>query len=103
MDKFKQELKPDFKRAVNLNKNEMFSIHDKQAQKFGIPFPAPNKGAAVRQLAMELQQQNNVITKYPQDFDLYLVEEFDETTGKFQGFTEPIFVMCLKDIVTEKN
>lgn len=98
-NKFKQELKPDFNNAKNLNKQELFSIYDKQAQKFGYPFPAPGKGAAIRQIALEMQGKSNVIVKYPADFALYQVEEFEESTGKFKGYKEPIFVMELTDII----
>ena len=101
-NKFKTELKPDFKRAVNTNRMELFSIYDTKAQKFGFPFQAPSKGAAVRQIAVEMNGQKNVLTQYPQDFELYAVEEFDEKTGKFAGYEEPIFVMNIKDILQAK-
>lgn len=102
-EKFKTELKPDFRRAVNTNRMQLFSIYDTKAEKFGFPFQAPSKGAAVRQIAVEMNGQKNVLTQYPQDFELYAVEEFDEKTGKFAGYVKPIFVMNLEDIVQKKE
>lgn len=96
---FKTELKPDFKRAVNTNKMELFSIYDTKAEKFGFPFQAASKGAAVRQIAVEMNGQKNVLTQYPQDFELYAVEEFYEKTGTFAGYKKPVFIMNLKDIL----
>ena len=81
-------------------KQELYSIYDKTAKRFAMPFPAASKAGAIRQVALETQnKKDSVLVKYAKDFALYLVEEFDIETGKFANYKEPVFVMEMQDIV----
>lgn len=61
-----------------------FAIHDRKAGFFNPPFFFPSVGQAVRLCTDLTADMSNVIGRYPQDFDLYQVGEFDDATGQFQ-------------------
>ena len=82
-----------------MKKQQLYSIYDKTAKMFAMPFPANSKAGAVRQVALETQnKKESILVKYAQDFALYLVEEFDTETGKFANYKEPVFIMEMKKI-----
>lgn len=83
-------------------KQELFSIYDKKAETFSMPFPAINKGAAIRQLNMEVNsERESLLKKFPEDYSLYLVEEFNTESGLFKGYEKPLFVIEIKDVVSQ--
>ena len=56
----------------------MYSIKDNTAGTFGAPFVAPNDGIAKRMLQTTMQQPNNQINAFAEDFELWKVGKFDE-------------------------
>ena len=66
---------------------EVFTILDKKSGLHGIPFFSPNKGTAIRQFEQMLKASDSFIAKYPEDFHLYQIGNFDEKTGEIKGST----------------
>uniref|UniRef100_A0AAU8B953 Nonstructural protein n=1 Tax=Dulem virus 168 TaxID=3145645 RepID=A0AAU8B953_9VIRU len=91
----------------NENKNranitEMYAIYDRKSDSFGFPFPSDSKGTAVRQVAIDTEDPKNPLNKFAEDFDLYLISEYDKKTGTLAHYERPVFVMGLLDIVNKK-
>jgi len=61
------------------------SIRDRAADSFSIPMFFAQTGAAIRAFGDEVKRpaENNNLNKHPEDFDLYLIGEFDDQTGEF--------------------
>jgi len=61
------------------------SIRDRASDTFSVPMFFGSIGAAVRAFGDEVKRpaENNNLTKHPEDFDLYILGDFDDTTGAF--------------------
>lgn len=81
-----------FKNLKNQIKNEnlsrrpgFYSLKDIKLGKFGIPFVAPNDDIAKRMLAETMLAGDTTISKYPEDFQLFKLGEYDEITGELEN------------------
>ena len=61
------------------------SIRDSAADAYGRPFFLPSVGVAIRSFTDEVDRpsEDNQIYQHPEDFDLFELGEFDDTTGRF--------------------
>lgn len=64
----------------------MFSVYDGKAQCFSRPFFEKNVAGAMRSWEEACKEPSSPFCKYPSDFVLYQIGEFDEDTGKFEDF-----------------
>ena len=64
----------------------VFSIRDRSSVQFDRPFCGVNNGSAIRGFsdAVNSKEKGNVLNEHPEDFDLYVLGEFDTETGKFE-------------------
>lgn len=62
------------------------SVYDKKAMTFFPPFTCENKVVAIRSLEGTVNSSGNVINRYPDDFALYTLGDFDEKTGNITCF-----------------
>lgn len=70
-------------------KTKIFTIRDQKLNAFNNPFTAPTADAVVRQLASDIREKNGDLGKYPEDFDLYELGEFDPESGTIATFQAP--------------
>lgn len=59
----------------------MFAIYDVKAEIFTAPHFMRTVGEAVRGFSMEVQNPDSMLSKWPDDYVLYEVGEFDQVTG----------------------
>jgi len=66
---------------------KILSIRDRAADAFAVPMFFQSTGQAIRAFADEIKnpRENNNLNKHPDDFDLYLIGEFDDQTGLFKS------------------
>lgn len=62
-------------------KMHLFSIFDSKAASFNVPFAAPTFGVAERNFKTEIESPDSMLHKYPEDYILYVVGEYDTDTG----------------------
>lgn len=84
---------------------KVFSIYDGKAQAFAAPFFMPTIGMAVRAFTELVNDKASTVNRYPSDFTLFQVGEFDEQKGIFQNVSPHInlglasgFVVPVKSI-----
>jgi len=79
---------------------KIFSVRDRAIDAYGQPFYATSVGGAVRSFSDEVNRpaENNQLAKHPEDFDLFLLGEYDDSTGEFDT-TRPAQVAVGKDLV----
>lgn len=63
-----------------MNRLLMFSIYDSACEAFMPPFVQRAKGEAVRTFAHMAKNPESFISKRPDQFTLFLIGEFDETS-----------------------
>jgi len=60
---------------------KVFSIYDSKAEAFSNPECIPSKGEAIRGFAAAANNPQTQIGKYPADFTLFEIGEYDTDTG----------------------
>lgn len=80
-------------------KNMMFSIQDRKAVQYGIPFISMNEGVAQRLVADMLAEGKNIWCRHPEDFDLFAVGTFDDETGLPEAFDVPKLITGLSALM----
>jgi hypothetical protein len=77
------------------------SVKDRAAEVFNRPFFVPHRNVAVRDFTDEINRasSDNPLNKHPDDFDLYLLGQFDDTVGSFIREGAPTVLVRGKDVV----
>lgn len=70
----------------------VYSIYDKKASAFYLPFFLANNFMAERAFQNQVADKETLIGKNPEDFVLYRLAEFDENTGSFDDI-QPVVLM----------
>jgi hypothetical protein len=81
----------------------IYVIRDKKAHAYMQPVTTRNDGTAIRMIQSSLQKGDTDLAKYPEDFALYRIGEFDEITGTIDALTDIICVGQLADLVINRN
>lgn len=68
---------------------KLFSIYDKKAVAFGQLFPSNTSGSAERSFHEALKNPDTPYAKYPEDYVLYQIAEFDDESGYIVKTFEP--------------
>lgn len=70
---------------------KLFSVRDSKAEIFHPPFHKKTHAEALRdfQSIVNTKDENNNINKYPEDYDLYYVGNYDDQTGKIDSLATP--------------
>lgn len=81
---------------------KVLAIRDRAIDSYGQPFYSSSVGGAVRSFSDEINRsaENNQLNKHPEDFDLFLLGEFDDQTGEFDS-TRPAQVAVGKDLLVK--
>lgn len=83
-----------------MGKRIVVAVRDRAMDQFMQPFMVPTVGAAVRSFADEINRHDNdaVMSKHPEDYDLYQIAVFEEDTGLYSENT-PRQIAVGKDMV----
>jgi hypothetical protein len=75
-------------------------VKDRAAEVFNRPFFVPHRNVAIRDFTDEVNRAaaDNQLNKHPDDFDLYLLGEFNDNTGEFSISTPQVLVRA-KDLL----
>jgi hypothetical protein len=79
---------------------KVLAIRDRAIDAYGQPFYSASVGGAVRSFSDEINntREGNQLNQHPEDFDLFLLGEFDDNTGEFD-ITRPAQVAVGKDLL----
>lgn len=79
-----------------------YSIRDSKSEVFHTPFFQKTHGEAERSFKKLTNDPSTDVNKYPEDFDLYYIGEYDDNTGKWTPEDSPkhiIKAVQIKDIL----
>ena len=77
-----------------------FSVFDTKANVFGVPFFALTVGVASRLFADLVADFQSTVNRYPADFALYEMGDFNETSGLFTSLDRPNHVCNASEFVS---
>lgn len=72
---------------------KVFSIRDAKAEYFTPPFFKKTHGEAERDFKTVAKDPQSTISKFPEDFDLYYIGDYDDQTGLIKSLDTPKHVM----------
>jgi len=77
------------------------SVKDRAADVFNRPFFVPHRNVAIRDFTDEVNRSaaDNQLNKHPDDFDLYLLGQFDDNSGTFTTEEAPLVLVRGKDVL----
>jgi len=61
--------------------NKMYTVYDSKAEAFLVPFFMRTKGEALRAWQQAVNDEQTQFSKYPSDFTLFEIGEYDDSTG----------------------
>lgn len=73
-------------------KLQMFTVLDKLAAVYATPFFAINASLAQRDFAYACKDPNSKISRNPEDFSLWHVAEYDDSSGLVHALDKPSFI-----------
>lgn len=79
--------------------DKIYSVFDEKAQVFNTPFTCGNQAVAVRSFTDICLNGANMVSKYPEDFKLYHVGNFDVVKGTITALDVPEFVVSAMQVV----
>jgi hypothetical protein len=78
----------------------VISVKDRAADVYNRPFFVPHRNVAIRDFTDEVNRSavDNQLSKHPDDFDLYLLGQFDDNAGFFVMEEIPVVLVRGKDV-----
>lgn len=64
---------------------QFFSVRDIKTDSFGTPFPSAHEAVAVRQLLTEVVNPQSALSRFPEDFELWYIGDFDIASGEISS------------------
>lgn len=81
---------------------KLYSIFDAKANTYCAPFECVSNGVAIRQLMDLVSDAKTTVSKYPEDFSLYFVGDFDTDNGQLLPLgSVPVLVLHAKDAIQQ--
>lgn len=80
-------------------KVKMYSVYDVKAKVHQYPFQSHNNFTAMRTFQATIQKADTMLAAYPEDFNLYLLGEFDDNSGIIVPMEKPEYVCPALDFV----
>lgn len=68
---------------------QMYSVRDSKGEIYNPPFFNKTHGEAERNFRELANDEKSMVSKYPEDYDLYYLGNYDDQTGKFQAEDTP--------------
>lgn len=62
--------------------HQVVAVRDSALDAFDRPFFTPSIGVAVRSFGDEIKRPDSPMHKHPEDFELWHLGEYDDTTGR---------------------
>lgn len=69
---------------------QVFAVYDSKVQAFSIPFILKSKGEALRSFTEISNDKSSSIGKYPSDFTLFNIAQYEDTTGLITSYDTPV-------------
>lgn len=80
-----------------------FSIRDAKAESFNHPYFAKTHGEAERNFRELANDSQSMVCKYPDDYDLYYVGDYDTDSGKFKPTDTPQHIIKAVQVLNPKQ
>lgn len=85
-----------------MQKLKIYAVYDKKSVAYNNPFYFPQKGQAIRGFEDAVNDPNSMLNKHPEDFALFEIGEWNDTTGVITPLPNPIPVEEALNVIKSK-
>lgn len=82
---------------------KIYSIWDQKGEIFNTPFYQRTHGEAERSFKQVVNDEKSNLCRYPEDYDLYYLGEYDDQTGKMMPKETPQHMIKATQLKGEKH
>lgn len=82
-------------------KKLVFSVRDQKAELFMDPFVCVAPGVATRSFTAAVNQAGHDFNRFPEDYSLWRLGEYDDVTGELVAAQPPVHVVAAINCVKE--
>lgn len=83
-------------------RTKIYSIRDSKSEIFNSPIFQRTHGEAERNFHNLVNDEKSNVNKYPDDFDLYYIGEYDDQTGKIESLDTPQHIVKAVQLVSKR-
>lgn len=83
-------------------KLRIYSIYDQKSEVFNTPFFQQTHGEAERSFRSAVNDEKTLFSKYPEDYDLYYIGDYDDNEGKIKPEPSPQHMVKAIQCVNKK-
>lgn len=82
---------------------KIFTVFDSKAEAYMQPFFVQSKGQAIRSFTEAANDSNHQFNKYPADFTLFELGDYDDATSKFNLLETPNAVVMAHEVKAQPS
>lgn len=87
-----------------MNRTNVYAVRDNKMESFGKPIIMENNAVATRAFGdIITSDKQSMMSMHPADFSLYLLGEYEDSTGKFYNLDCPTLLATGSDFLNEKK
>lgn len=75
--------------------HQLISVYDAKAEAFGKPVAVNSTGVAIRSFGEAVNDTTTEYSKFPEDFTLFSIGEYNDSTGKISSHRPKSLVLAL--------
>lgn len=83
--------------------HQVFAVRDRALDAFMQPFFVQSTGVAVRSFSDEVNRPESPMNAHPDDYDLYCIGDYDESTGKINPLSDVRMISRAKDVIRPRD
>lgn len=68
-------------------KIDIYALRDEKAGVFLKTFPERSEASVTRDFGMAVFQSDTQVSKYPEDYSIYKIANFDDVSGEYKNYT----------------
>lgn len=81
----------------------LFVVRDVKADAYGAPMSVATKGLALRSFTEACLDPRSEMNKYPEDYMLYVIGQYEPNTGCISPFPVPEFVASASEVIESRK
>lgn len=82
---------------------KLFAVRDVKADSFGAPLSIATRGLAVRSFQDACLRKDSDLSKYPQDYMLFELGEYDPNSGRLSSNSVPVFIASAVEVIAAER
>lgn len=79
--------------------HKLYAVRDVKSESYGPPMQAPKDGIAIRGFGEGCSDPRSDLNKYPTDYMLYELGEYDPNSGQIMPLSTPRFIISATEVL----